>query len=330
MPTIRLTRVLIATAIFALASPATADDAGLAVAKEAFTRGLTLAKEEKWGEALEAFETAGRAKRHALTTYNAAVAERALSRYTRARIRFAAALEEDAAAGGSELAQSYKDNTKTFLAELDALLVHVDVTLDPADAALAIDGRPLSWTTDERKTAFAGVASASAGEKVERKAFEVIADPGSHVFTVTKDGFETVVSKEVLKAGSRAKVALSLTAMPAKLKIDANTGRAAIRLDDVDVGVAPILLVRPAGSYRVEVNKAGFVPYTANVNLREGQQTDLLARLSEDVPITKRWWFWAGAGGVVVVAAVAVLAGVLLTADPTYNDGSLDWVARPR
>jgi hypothetical protein len=321
---------MIAIAAFVLASPARAEDPGLVAAKESFSRGLDLARDQKWGEALDAFETAGRAKRHALTTYNAAVAERALSRYTRARLRFAAALEEDAAAGGTELAQHYKDDTKTFLAELDALLVHVDVTLDPVDAALAIDGRPLSWTTDERTVAYAGVAPANAGERVDRKSFEVVADPGTHIFTVTKGGFDTVVSKETLRSGVRARVTLSLTEMPSKLRIDANQGRATVRLDDVDVGLAPVMLVRPAGTYRVDVRKPGFVPYNAKVSLQPGQETALFARMNEDTPLTKRWWFWAGGAGVVLIAASALVVGLIAFSEPTYTGGNLEWVARPR
>lgn len=317
---------VLASCCLLFSTSARADD--VAAAKEAFTRGLDLAKEQKWGEALDAFEAAGRAKPHALTTYNAAIAERALSRYTRARQRFVAALEEDTAAGGAQLSQSYKDDAKTFLAELDALLVHVEVTLDPADASLAVDGRPLSWTTPVRTVAFAGIAQPGAGERIDRKAFEVIVDPGAHVFTVTKDGFETVATKEDLKPGSKKTLALSLTAMPGKLRIDASQGGSVVRIDDIDVGLAPLLVDRPAGDYHVDVRKSGYVPYVTKVTLRPGQRTDILARMAEDPPLTKRWWFWTSIGGAVLVGG---LVAVLIVANASeYDGGNQGWVAQPR
>jgi len=321
-----LVAVLLVFAVLLVSSAAHADD--VAAAKESFTRGLELAKDQKWGEALDAFEAAGRAKPHALTTYNAAVAERALSRYTRARSRFAAALAEDAAAGGSQLSQSYKDDAKTFLAELDALLVHVNVTLDPSDASLAVDGRPLSWTTNERTTAFAGVASPGAGERVDKKTFEVVVDPGAHVFTVTKDGFETVAAKEDFKAGAKKDLSLSLTAMPGKMRIDASQGGSAVRIDEIDVGIAPLLVDRPAGDYRIDVRKSGYVPYVTKVTLRPGQRTDILARMAEDPPLTRRWWFWTSIGGAVLVGGL--VAAVIVLNASEYDGGNQGWVAEPR
>src|SRR5215213_6039056 len=63
-------------------------DEDVKAASEAFTRGVALSREQKWGEALEAFDLAASKKKHSLTTYNRGVAERALGRFTRARFRF--------------------------------------------------------------------------------------------------------------------------------------------------------------------------------------------------------------------------------------------------
>jgi hypothetical protein len=320
--------VFIATALCLVVSNAKADDTtALTIAKEAFSRGLELTREQKWGEALDAFETAGRAKRHALTTYNAAVAERALSRYTRARVRFAAALEEDAASGGKELPENFREDTKTFLAELDALLVHLDVKLDRADASLAIDGRPLTWLGEDRKVAYAGVAQASAGERVERSTFELIVDPGVHVFTVTKEGFAPAVRRETAKTGVRGAVELSLTAMPGSIRVDASQKGAAVRVDEIDVGVAPVLIDRPAGPYRVDVRKAGFVPYKTKVNLQPGQRADLFAPMAAEQSLTSRWWFWTMVVGAVSAGAIT---GILIASRPDYDGGNQGWVAQPR
>src|SRR5262245_13398757 len=97
------------------------DKADTERAREAFARGLALAREQRWGEALEAFEVASAAKPHALTTYNTGVAERALGRYTRARVRIGEAVAQNQAAGGGELSPAYVTEAGVMLGEIDRL-----------------------------------------------------------------------------------------------------------------------------------------------------------------------------------------------------------------
>ena len=69
------------------------DDATLR-ARELYTQGIALVNAAQWGEALAKFEESSSLRSHPVTTYNVAVCERALGRYTRARITFANALAE--------------------------------------------------------------------------------------------------------------------------------------------------------------------------------------------------------------------------------------------
>jgi hypothetical protein len=284
-------------------------------ASEAFTRGVALSREQKWGEALEAFDLAATKKKHSLTTYNRGVAERALAHFTRARLRFAEALAENEAAGGKELAQ------------IDGLLVHLDITLDPADAALVVDGRPIQWIDDKQTVAYAGVAPPGELAPVGKAAFELVLDPGPHVFTVTKEGHEPVIHTETLKGASRAPMRLSVIAMPARLRITATQFESAVRIQDLDVGFAPVTIERPAGDYQVDVRKSGYVTYTTKVTLKAGQPTELNARLTPDPPFYKRVWFWAGVGAALVAGYITVVA---INYDDSYSGGSTGWVASPR
>ncbi len=294
-------------------------------AAEAFSRGVELSKEQKWGEALEAFELAASKKKHPLTTYNRGVAERALGRFTRAHLRFTEALAENEAAGGSQLAQSYRDEAKSFLDQINGLLVHVDVTLDPPDAELVIDGRPIHWVKEG--VGFANISPPQRGTPVGKNTFELVVDPGAHVFTVTKEGFDALVRTEVLKPATKTPLKLSLTQLPAKLHVTATQSDALVRVQDTEVGPAPVQLERPAGEYRVEVRKSGFVPYTTRVLLKAGQPTELNARLVEDPPFYKRFWFWSGVG---VVAVGAFLTAFVALSTSEYDGGTTGWVAQPR
>jgi hypothetical protein len=319
------TRALLSFILLALALAPTiarADDDPTQVARSAFTRGLELAKDERWGEALEAFEIASKAKPHALSIYNAAVAERALGHYTRARVRFAEALARNTASGGTELA-SQEESAQGFVLEIDKLLAHVDLAIDPGDALVAIDGRPIAIADG---VSYAGVAPPGPGIAVANARVDLVVDPGAHVFSVAKEGFDTVVANQSIKPGSQNKLALSMTAMPGKLRVDASQGASVVRVDDLDVGLAPVTLDRPAGEYRVEVVKSGYVPYATKVRLQPGQRTELFAKMTEETPITKRWWFWGTIGAVVVTGAIVTFVAV----KPSYDDGNQGWLAKPR
>ncbi len=75
-------------------------------------------------------------------------------------------------------------------------------------------------------------------------------------------------------------------------------------LDDVDTGVAPVEVSRPAGSYQVAVKKSGFVPYRTTVRINPGDRPTLHATLAEEAtPLVKQFWFWAAATTVVAGAA---------------------------
>jgi hypothetical protein len=321
----------------ALAHPSSAraddpGDASLVEARQEFLRGNELAKGTQWAEALAAFERSAAKRPHPMTTYNIGICERVLGRTTRARQRFASALAEGAA-DPAALPPSLAEEMRGFVAEIERTLARVRVTIAPADAGIAIDGRPLAPGEIEGHTALiAGILPPAIGSPPASADFELVLDPGTHVFTLSRKGYADIVLTRTFAPASRGALALELERLPATMHIGSNVPQAIVRVSDHDVGVAPVDVSRPAGAYHVQVARDGYVPYEADVALRPGEEANLRATLvPEKVPITKQWWFWTGA--VVVVAGGVGLTYALTRPDPQpppFDGGSSGWVATPK
>src|SRR5258705_8161610 len=125
-------------------------DPNVAEARTAFREATSLARQAQWGEALLAFERSSRLRPHTFTTYNIAYCERALGRYTRARKFLAKALAENEARGGAALSAEVVADAKKYIGEIDQRLARVSVTVDPSDAAVSVDRRPLDTVAADR------------------------------------------------------------------------------------------------------------------------------------------------------------------------------------
>jgi hypothetical protein len=313
-------------------APSASPAASIDIARAEYARGNDLARATQWGEALAAFEASLRMRPHALTLYNIGVCERVLGRATRARERFQKALTR-ADRDPAELAPSLREEAAGFVAEVDRGLARVRVTLSPADAGLAVDGRPLRARTEgDRMVLEAGVEAPGIGKPPPAGTFELELDPGTHVFTVSRVGYRDVVVTRDFAGGRGPSLDLVLSHLPATLHVSASQPDALVRVGNVDVGLAPIDVTRPAGTYRIGVTREGYTRVLSDVTLAPGEEANLHAELAvERIPITKRWWFWVSAVGVLATAAVVTYAATRPTPDPApYDGGSAGWVVLPR
>jgi hypothetical protein len=295
-------------------------------ARDLFVQAASLSKRMQWAEALEAFEEVKRLRPHPVVTFNIAVCERALGRYTRARRTFAELFKEIGPSAPPDVPASIVDDARTYAREVDGLVVHLHVKLAPRDARVAIDGRPLS--VEAPGVLVAGVAAPGSGEAPTLDEFELIVDPGTHVIRASREGHADVVLNPSYPPGVHDALDLTLATLPAEIHVESTEPGAVVVLEGRDVGIAPVTLSRPAGVYRVEVQKRDFVRYATTVTIDAGEHASLTARLSHEThPITTRWWFWTGAAAVV---AGGVVATYLLTRPtpqpPPYEGGSSGWV----
>ena len=313
----------------AAAEPEVTDD--VSIARAEYAQGNELARAMSWGEALGAFESSLRARPHALTLYNIGVCERVLGRATRARERFQEALAR-AERDPSELAPSLREEVAGFIAEYERLLARVPVKLAPKGAGLAVDGRPLRERRDgSRLVLEAGILPPGIGQPPSEDAFELELDPGTHVITVSRPGYRDVVVTRDFPSGENPMLELVLAHLPATIRVSSSPPEAIVRVDDVDIGLAPISVTRPPGTHRIVVSRAGYTPFVNHVVLGPGEQASLRAELSvAHVPVTRRWWFWTGA--VVALAGAAVITYAATRPSPSprpYDGGSAGWIVQP-
>jgi hypothetical protein len=179
-------------------------------ARSAFQEGTALAKEERWADALAAFERSGARHPHAITTYNIGYCERLLGHPTRAHEMFARALADHQARGALELPADLVAATQIYLSDAERQIAKVVVTITPAAGPLAVDGRPLELTTMEGPypVLIAGTRPAGPAEVPPATTFEVDLDPGVHAFVLSVNGRPDVVANETLAPGARIAVPL--------------------------------------------------------------------------------------------------------------------------
>lgn len=323
-----LLAALVLGAVLVSSANARADDDTVNQAREQFLRGAALVKNAQWAEALTEFEHSAATRPHAVTTYNIGACQRALGRYTLARETFLHARTQNDTAQGAELPQGVLTEMKGYLDEIEHLLVDVTLTLEPAGASIAVDGRPLGPSAGSASVFVAGIRTPGPAEPAPGPTFHVLLDPGAHVFTLTRKGFSDGVVNKTFSPGTAVPLKLALDKLPATFHIGSDPGGAAASIEGVDVGATPLDLSRPAGDYLVRVKKSGFVGYESRVSAQPGESVNVFAKLPVDKPpITARWWFWTGLGVLVVSGALAAyfIAAATTAERPALNGGGLGW-----
>lgn len=299
--------------------------------RQHYVKGAELVKKSQWAEAMAEFEQADKLHPHAVTTYNIGICQRNIGQYTRARATFSRALAQQQASHDTELPESLANDTKAYVGEIDALLATITITLDPPTAGVTFDGRPLEPEPSKANppVLVAGLHAAGAGSAPPAATFAVRADPGAHVITFTRKGYSDAIVARSFGPGSQTSLPVKLDNLPATMHIASTPAGAVVTVADADVGLTPVDVIRPAGSYHVVVKKSGFIAYDTQVTARAGEALNLGPTLPiEKKSIAQRWWFWTAIGVVVAGAVVATAAGVYYAQTPQrpgLNGGGLGW-----
>ncbi len=289
-------------------------------ARESFAEGNRLVREERWSEALAAFERARKDRAHASTSFNVGVCLRALGRYSGAARSFHEAIARDGE--NHELAPGAAEQAKIYETEMRAAVGYIALELEPADATIIVDGRALERDGDRFVL---GEPTTTAAPLPSGKGLLEL-DPGRHIVQLAAVGFSRVALPLEVRTGATLAAPLSLAKLPAEIVFVSTPLAAAVRVEGVDVGATPLRIERPPGTYKVLLAREGYVPYAATIKVAPGDKATVRAELAADKPsIFTRWWFWSGVGVVVAGAAVTTYA---LTREPApLTGGGLGWVA---
>jgi hypothetical protein len=198
----------------------TSEGPAVAQAREAFLLGTALARQGQWIDALAAFERSDRMRSHPVTTYNIGYCERALGHFTRARKMFREALRDHDASRGGQLTPDLLEEAKSYLPEVERRLATAVVTLTPAQTEVAVDGRPLEVVSDaedqradpnhgSRLVLAAGTRDPGRPEVPPAATFDLLLDPGRHVFVLSRPGSPDVVIEKSFEAGGTSPLALT-------------------------------------------------------------------------------------------------------------------------
>ncbi len=317
--------VVVLLTTLAFASPARADEPP-DEARTAFREGAKLIEQAEWASALSSFERSYTLRPHALTLYNIGVCQRFLGRATLARETLKKAL--DRAQANNEMPALFLDQTRAYLAEVEAKLARLKVKVSPPDTRIAIDGLPLA-PADKPGLFVAGVAGAGEPKPIGGDMFEVIVDPRPTVLTFSLEGHDTIEIKREPKPGSSEEITVSMTQQPAQIRVASNVDGSIVRVDGVDVGIAPVIVSRPPGLRVVSITADGYVPFESKLTLKPGQSLPVDGQLlPEKQSITKKWWFWVGSAALLTGVGVATYFIVRPAPErDAVQGGGLGWVA---
>jgi hypothetical protein len=253
-------------------------------ASEAYVSAKMLLNNKDYRGALAKFREAYDISKDPRLLYDMAICERNLRAYA----RMESLLEQYEREAASSISPQDKALCDDALAAIKSLVGSVSVVVSEDGAAVTLDGESVGTTP-----------------LVE----PLVIDLGKHTVAVTKPGFETMERVVDVVGGSR--VALSLALLPqvheAHLLVTSDSD-ATVSIDGRVEGKARFEGALAPGVHEVRVSEAGWLPYTAQVELRDGETRTMQVTLEREHRGTILPWLIGGAA----VAAGAIVGGYFL------------------
>ncbi len=275
--------LLAASAADAQPRPPPATHADDAAGRAAFDRGLQALRAGRHAEAELALRDALRLRPTPITVYNLALALRALGRYGESIECFERYLQQPEPAASPERLAAIRAE----LTELQRMVPRVELTVQPPDAAVRVDGRA-----------------------AQRDAAGLRLDPGEHTFEVEAEGFERDRRVLTLAPGAQVILALSLRPTPAEatLVVEPSLPSARVSVDGASVGNGRVERTLQPGEHVVEVSAAGHDLWRRAVTLRPrgALRLDVALTPTRAVSRTPAWVL-----PVAIVGGAALVAGVV-------------------
>ena len=222
-----------------------------AIAKYAFNRGVSLVKEQRWGEAIAAFQLSYSHAPKARVQYNIAMCFKVLDDYPRAILHLRQYLEEVRDAPVPDL----RKQAAHEIAALSSWVGWLDITAEPTGATLKID--------DSAPIDLPLVAS-----------YPVL--PGQHTVTVSAARFKAFTT--TLNADAGETVSLQAELVPASGALRVNCPEqddATVSIDGTVVGACPYKGEISLGEHSIQVTRPGKNEYVTKITAIEHELVTL-------------------------------------------------------
>jgi hypothetical protein len=305
-----------------------AQDPTVDQARDAFTLGTSLANQGEWPEALRAFERSSKLRPHPVTTYNVAYCERSLGHYTRAYKLFLRSLAEHDSGATGKLPDDLLALAKSYGSEVEHRLAHVFVRIATPGTAVSVDGRPLEAATasaKDRVLLMAGTRDDRGNEAPSASSFELLIDPGRHLFVSARPGAPDQVVSETFESGTSRELVLGAaseptpktSAAPVKVSAEPPSGSSKKTWAYVSYAVGGAGLVTGSIFGILAIDKKSYLDSDGRCTTPQ----KCLPEFQDDID-TANLYAWVATGGFVLAGVGAGLGTYLLLTSDSEKAGS--------
>lgn len=273
--------------------PAAADAVGQS--REAFRRGVALAQQDRWTEALEEFRRSRALADRPRTAFNVALALQRLGRYREALGPLEECLRMPSAGAEADLV----DDARNLLTQVGGSLATLTLAVAPGHAEVRINDELIPGAGTLRTLAI---------------------DPGRQILDVSAPGVTPQRLEVVTRSGDRVSRRVDLAVVPARLAVTVTPPDATVSLDDEPIGHGTTAWQGSPGVHRLRVESPGYRSYRRPVSLSPGGEVRLDVAL---VRVGSPWYaspiLWTGVG---LAVAGGVLAAVLIERTAEADGGT--------
>jgi hypothetical protein len=262
--------------------------------------GMRLLDDQRFADAATSFERSLALFEAPSTLYNLGMAYRGMNRCTRATDAFRRFL-------GVVRDAALRADGEVRLAEMDACVVRVHLTVTGASQEVKVDGEPQSLRDGEHS---------------------LLLDPGVHRFEASRSGYHPQVSEWSFARGDRRDITVDAAArpMPFVLVVEPGNARAVIRVDGRALDPGQYTVETTHGTHRVEVVYPGGDTQRREMHGPPGGRLSLQFTervvVRESRSVVTRWWFWTILGAAVaggVTTAVLLWPSEVTRPQPTWG-----------
>jgi hypothetical protein len=255
------------------------------LARAAFQRGVLLAQQEHWYEALGAFRESRRHADRPRTAFNVGLALHRLGQFREAR----AALRECIAMPGVTAEADLVADANALEAEVGRSLARLRLVVAPPNAEVRVNGDVFADGRDQPIR-------------------EIDLDPGTRQIEVSSLGLATQRFSIDLRTGDSIQRRVDLAVIPGRVAVSVDQREATVSIDDEVVGHGTTVWQGSPGPHRVRVEADGYRTFRRPVTVVAGGDLRVEVTLaSARTPWFQSPWLWGGVGLAVIGGVVAAL-----------------------